>query len=77
MKIIVDLSFINFTYEKKHKKFDFFEKIIKDLSKNIRILIFTEIINKCIGDEEEKDEEEAEEEEQKVKKDSNKYEEMI
>ena len=57
VKVIVNLAFINFAYEKEEKKFDFIKNIINELPKNIIPLIFNEIINKCVINEEKKDDE--------------------
>lgn len=76
VKIIVDLAFINFEFEKNHKQFDIFENIYKDFPKNVIFLVFIEAINKCISGEKEKNEQEVEEEGQEFKEDK-KYEEMI
>ena len=74
VKIIVNLTFLNFKYE-KNRKFSFFDNINKDLPKNILRAIFIGIINKCFN-EKENDEQEDEEYEEETKED-NQYDEII
>ena len=74
VKIIVNLTFLNFKYEKK-RKFSFFDNINKDLPKNILRAIFIGIINKCFN-KKENDEQEDEEYEEETKED-NQYDEII
>ena len=62
VKVIIDLALLNFAYEKEEKKFDFFKNIIIELPKNIIPLIFIEIINKCVTNEENKEDENADDE---------------
>ena len=76
VRMIVDLTFKNFLYETKNKKFDIFENLYKDLPNNVMKMIFIEIINKYIEEEEENDEREVEDDELEPKED-NKYEEII
>ena len=48
---LVELTIINYSYEKKEKKFDFIENIIKALPKEIKTNIFIQIIKICINNE--------------------------
>ena len=86
VKIIVDLIFFNFTYEKKILKYKFFDNINKDLPKSLMRLIYQGIISKYIGykeekneqeDEEEEEEEEEEEPEDKKLQEEDKYKDLI
>ena len=54
IKIIVDLSLLDYKYENQKEKFDFIDNINKNLPKNILSFIFIEIIRKCIIEQEEK-----------------------
>ena len=52
IEVIINLTFMNYKYEKEKGKFIFINNIIKSLPKNIIPLIYIGIINKCIKGEE-------------------------
>lgn len=62
IKIIVDLTLVNFIHQKEKEKFDFIESINTNLPKQIKSLIFIEIIKLCIPKEKKTDEEENKDE---------------
>ena len=62
IKIIVDLTLSSFIHQKEKEKFDFIESINTNLPKQIKSLIFIEIIKLCIPKEKKTDEEENKDE---------------
>ena len=74
VKIIVDLIFFNFIYEKKNLKNEFFDNINKDLPKSLIRLIYQGIISKYIGYKEEIEKQQDEEEEEEEEEEENEIE---
>ena len=62
VKIIVDLIYLNFIYQKENLKNKFFNNINQDLPKSLIRLVYQGIINKYIGYKEANDEQEDDEE---------------